>query len=619
MCGIAGIYSFTPNGEQPAEQLRAATEALRHRGPDNISVKNIDNRVALGHTRLAVIDTSEAANQPFHSNRSWISYNGEIYNYRELRNKHLERNKLISHSDTEVLLQLLEEKNTSILNELNGCFAFAYYNEESRRFFLARDRYGIKPLYYYQTGSSLFFSSELESLCAFASNKEIDTASLQELMQLTYIPEPHSILKGVKKLPAGHMLEIVKDTVKLSQWYRSKITPVEDIQKSLQKAVTNAVENRLIADVPLGSFLSGGVDSTIISGLAAKSSADFQTFSIGYAEDPYYDETEYAEAAAVFHGTVHTTFKLSREDLATSALQILNNLSEPFADSSTIALNALCQRTVNNVTAILSGDGADELFGGYNKHLAAWKMQQHQFQNKVIKTIAPALPTTGSGRDSSWGNLVRKIQRYAHGMDLSPQERYWAWASFIPEEEVEELLVPRDQEYVDRKHNLIQNIDEKDLNSMLLADQEMVLKGDMLRKVDLASMLHGLEIRVPFLDHHVVELANTIPFSKKITDKGERKWILKQAFKEIIPPEIQHRDKRGFEVPLTELIRGPLYQRIFNELLQAQKIKDQGFFRFEIIENLKKGLQSKSPGSSPHEIWTLACFQSFMERTYKHA
>lgn len=619
MCGITGIYSFKASDEQLIQPLGVATRMLRHRGPDNTTVKQIDNRVALGHTRLAVIDTTDAAHQPLRTKHAWISYNGEIYNYRGLAKKYLQNQQLDTHSDTEVLLRLLEKKDTSILGELNGCFAFAYYHEKSKRFFLARDRFGIKPLYYYQTDSCLFFSSELESLCTFLDQKEIDLASLKELMQLTYIPEPDSILQDIKKLPAGHVLEIEGHHVQLSKWYKPITNAVEDQQKSLRKAVKEAVERRLIADVPLGAFLSGGIDSTIIAGIAAKSCANFQTFSIGYADDPYYDETPYAEAAASFHGTAHTTFKLTREDLAESALQILDNLSEPFADSSAIALNALCKRTASEVTAILSGDGADELFAGYNKHLATWKAQHNNIQNKVIQSIAPALPTIGTGRDSSWSNLVRKIQRYAQGVELSPRERYWAWASFIPEEEVESLLLNEDQQYIPRKNSLLDNLEEQDLNSMLITDQEMVLKGDMLRKVDLASMLNGLEVRVPFLDHHVVELANSIPFNRKITDKGERKWILKETFKELLPAEIINRDKRGFEVPLTEIIRGPLYQRIFNKLLLPEKIKNQGLFHSEKIETLNDQLHSKSPGSSPHEIWTLACFQSFIDRINLYA
>lgn len=630
MCGIAGILAFTEEGKKYLDKIDDAVKSLHHRGPDGSGVFRHGN-VALGHTRLAIIDTSGAAAQPFTSSdgRYTIVFNGEIFNYKELRAE-LEKEGCMfrSESDTEVLLTMYAREGKECLNKLNGFFAFGIYDQESQSIFIARDRFGEKPLYwgYPKDSSVLYFASELKALYAMGVQPCIDNSALFAYLQLNYIPpaRPWSIDYHIRQLMCGHSALIKQGDshveMYMSSWY---VTPVVSQHLTFEKAssqlrilIEKATERRLISDVPIGSFLSGGVDSSIVAAIAVKYKTQLDTFSIGYADEPFFDETVFAERVAKHIGSHHHVFKLTNRDLLESLHDFLRNLNEPFADSSALAVNALSKYTRQHVTVALSGDGADELFGGYNKHAAELKIRENSFSNSLIKSGSFLWNILPASRNSTFGNRIRQLRKYAAGMSLSARDRYWLWASIASESEVKKLLrVSEDDNasFQSQRSTLLDKIVLGDgINDVLDSDISMVLEGDMLVKVDRMSMQHGLEVRPPFLDHTVVEFALSLPSEYKI-NRHERKRILKDACRDLLPPEIFSRKKQGFEVPLLKWFRGDL-RGMIDELLDEKFLKEQNLFNPEEVKNIRKQLHSNDPGDSAARIWGLIVFQSWWKK-----
>lgn len=377
MCGIAGIYSFKHQSEDYKSALEHASNCLIHRGPDAGNTF-FDDTVGLAHRRLIIIDLSQVANQPMHdeSLRYSIIFNGEIFNFQELKKSLQQKGvSFFSHSDTEVLLKLLIHEGLSALNKLNGFFAFAFYDNHEKSLLLARNRYGIKPLLYYKDDDKFIFASEMKALLSFSIPRTLDYDSLFEYLQFNYIPAPFTALKNVRKLSPGNYILIKNNSYVGKPYYsiphlklhEGDSKTYEDSQKELATLMDNAVKMRLIADVPLGAFLSGGIDSSIVVALASRHTAHLSTFSIGYKDEPFFDETSYAQLVAKKFKTNHHVFSLTTGDLYEHLWEVLNHLDEPFADSSALPVYILSKKTKPFITAALSGDGADELFGGYNK------------------------------------------------------------------------------------------------------------------------------------------------------------------------------------------------------------------------------------------------------------
>lgn len=619
MCGITGIMVFKEDGKQYLPKIDAATDCLIARGPDGRGIY-AHKSVALGHRRLSIIDTSNAASQPFTdaSGRYTIVFNGEIFNYKELR-KELENKgfQFKSESDTEVLLYLYIFEKEKCLQQLNGEFAFAVYDIEEQQLFIARDRFGIKPLYYYQDETKFIFASEMKALMAFEIPKKIDRTSLQLYLHLNYIPSPYSIFESVHKLNAATFLTVNKvGQIVKNNYYTisNSIVPVDytTAQNKLKQLLEESVQQRLIADVPIGSFLSGGIDSSIITAIAAEQKNNLNTFSIGYKDEPLFDETSYALLVAKMHHTNHHVFQLTNNDLFACLHEVLDYIDEPFADSSALALNILSMHTKKHVKVALSGDGADELFAGYNKHAAEFKARENGFKASLVKSSLPFLKQLPKSRNSTVGNKIRQLQKFAEGMNLSAPERYWQWAGFTTNAEVDNLLLKPLTAYEEIKKELIKSINS-DYNSTLLKDVQMVLEGDMLVKVDRMSMSRSLEVRVPFLDHKIVDFAFTLPLHYKI-DNGQRKKILKDAFKNRIPEELYHRKKQGFEVPLLKWFQTDLKSMITNDLLSDQFIETQNLFDLQKIKNCKAQLFSKAPNDAVAKIWALIVFQYWYKK-----
>jgi asparagine synthase (glutamine-hydrolysing) len=629
MCGITGAYAFTEKGKDFFGKLDAAVETLRLRGPDAQGTF-VHGNVALGHTRLAILDTSAAAAQPFHdpTGRYTIVFNGEIFNFRELKDD-LADVAFATTSDTEVLLHLYIRCGDAMLSRLNGFFAFAIYDRDTDSLFLARDRMGIKPLLIYQDGDVLLFGSEMKALMAFGIPKEIDHTSQFLYHQFNYTPYPHTIFKRVQEVEPGSWLKIENRKSKIvhskSFWtIPTPSTPKTSLtyqaaQQKLIDLMRLSVQRRMVSDVPLGSFLSGGIDSSVIATLAAEQTDKLRTFSIGYADEPHFDETKYAEAVAKRIGSEHTVFRLKNDDLFSNLRAVLDYIDRPFADSSCLPVYILCKETRKHVTVALSGDGADELFSGYNKHAAEFRARSGGGANVAIAALRPLWHLLPSSRNSKWGNTVRQLRKFSDGLNLSPADRYWSWASFLPESEVAELMgddIHVSEEYLLRKTTLTEEVrGTHGMDEMLYADLHQVLRNDMLTKVDLMSMANSLEVRVPFLDHEVVEFACSLPEHFKINGKM-RKRIVQDAFRPMLPPELYQRPKQGFEVPLLKWFRTELRDTIHKDLLSPIFLREQGIFSADKVGLILSRLDSNDPEDSATHVWNLVVFQYWWKRYF---
>ena len=631
MCGITGIFAFNLVGKFNKIHITAATMSMEKRGPDFQDIY-IDEWVGLGHRRLSIIDRSEKAHQPMwdETGRYCISYNGEIFNFMELR-KILESKGITfrSQSDTEVLLKLFIAEREKCLPMLNGFFAFCIYDKQQQSFFIARDRYGVKPLLYLFDEDKFIFASEMKTLLQYGIDKTLDLSSVVTYLQLNYIPAPHTIFKGVRKLPAGHYLTLSERKLDVKQWYSIPYDPVNLENRSLSyneakvkfaSLLEASIQRRLVADVPLGAFLSGGIDSSVITGLASRHKPDLHTFSIGFRDEKFFDETHYAKLVASHFNTRHTIFSLTNQDLLQHVDALLNYIDEPFADSSAINVFILSKETRKHATVALSGDGADELLAGYNKHEAFNRMLHPGLREKAISLLGPLWATLPKSRNNAVANIVRQADRFAKGARLSAAERYWRWAAFTDLREATSLLTPETSErfyqedFESRKKAILQRLSPTpDMNEILLTDMELVLQNDMLVKADSMSMAHGLEVRSPFLDYELVNFAFTLPAEFKIKG-GSRKRILRDAFRDMLPRQLYHRPKKGFEVPLLKWFRKEMKTMIVDDLLSQKQIESDGIFNYEEVRQLIRKLFSNNPGDVHARIWGLVVFQWWLKK-----
>ncbi len=626
MCGITGVFAFNLLGKFNMIHVTAATIAMERRGPDAHDVYT-DEFVGLGHRRLSIIDTSAVANQPMWDaqKRYCIVFNGEIFNYQELR-KDLQAQgvRFVSSSDTEVLLNLFIREKENCLSKLNGFFAFCVYDKQEQTFFVARDRYGIKPLLYLFDEDKFLFSSEMKSMLRYGIDKELDYTSLQTYLHLNYIPAPNTIFTHVKKLLPGHYLKVGRKKLESGQFYSiaeqmsaSALTYTE-AKAQLKNLLNDSVQRRLVADVPVGAFLSGGVDSSVITALAVKHKPDLHTFSIGFRDDKFFDETTYANAVAKHLKTNHTVFSLTHQDLLDHVEAVLNYTDEPFADSSALNVYILSKETRKHATVALSGDGADELLGGYNKHAAFNRIINKGWKENLISSLAPVWKKLPQSRDGKVGNLARQLNRFATGMKLSSRERYWQWAGFTTGGQASLLnetsqQKSNQQEFGSRKEKYLRHISTPEtMREILLTDMQLVLPGDMLTKVDSMSMANSLEVRVPFLDYRVVDFVFSLPDDYKIS-RSMRKRILQDAFREELPAKLYNRPKKGFEVPMLNWLRKELKVMI-DDLLSEKMISEQGIFNYAEIQKLKAQLNSSDPQDVHARIWALLVFQSWYKR-----
>lgn len=602
MCGIAGIYFLTNNHLLDENIKTKVIHALKHRGPDiqnQISIR----QCTLFHARLSILDLSAASNQPFTNEERNIAmvYNGEIFNYSDLQKN---MTGLRSTGDAEVLFRLFEKHKTNCLHQLNGFFAFAWFDSQQDEFYIVRDRFGVKPLYYYLDDDKLAFASELKALLHLTGPQMLNKNALHTYFRLNYISGKETIFKNIFRLLPGEYLCIKQKKTVLKTWYS---VPEKKTPASLNEILPDAVKIRLHADVPVGCFLSGGLDSSIISAIAKQQHHALHTFSIGFSDEPYFDETKYAELVATHIGSNHHVFKLSNADFLHAVQPFLNSIDEPFADSSALNVYLLSEQSHKHVKVALSGDGADELFMGYNKHRAEFLSNQFLYKN-LVPAFSPVYDLINGSRHSGFANKIRQLRRFAQAVQLNPKERYMSWACISNQTEVNELLLSDTGSAFESIFS--EAFLQQQFNPVNYADLKIVLTDDMLVKSDRMSMQHGLEIRSPFLDYRIVELAMNLPLHQKI-NKQHQKVILRNHFGHLLPEAILKRTKKGFELPLWKWLKSDLHSAIENQWLNKTIIHDQQLFNYNYIHELKQKLFSNNPGDAPAKIWALIVFQNW--------
>jgi asparagine synthase (glutamine-hydrolysing) len=573
---------------------------------------------ALGHTRLSILDLSDSARQPMVSEdgQTALVFNGEIYNFREIR-QGLKQNgcRFRTTSDTEALLYLYPEKGLSTPAALNGMFSFAVWDERKKRLFAARDRLGKKPFYYWQAGRRFGFSSELASLIKYAEvPRELNHQAMLEYLLYDFIPAPHTIFKGVRKLPAGHMLVFDPDGLKVTKYWDLPDQPglwdYPDARAKLEELLEDAVRIRLVSDVPLGAFLSGGVDSTLVAALMTRIAGErVKTFSISFPETSH-DESRWSRLAAESLGTDHCEYPV-RYEIESLFPLVVERFGEPFGDSSAIPTWRLCERTRRSVTVALSGDGGDELFGGYDRYLArrlqiAYDFLPRYLRERVIEPIIERLPAT---TDYYGASLSKKLKLFACAARRVRDNPLATIPRTFSAAEVEALTGLRYDASADPVIAAARQwVGFDPVTRMLCSDLQTYLAEDILTKVDRMSMAHALEVRCPLLDHRIVELAAGLPLDFKL--KGFRsKRILKDVALPRIPKAIVNRSKYGFQAPLGAWLKGELRSWAAERLLDG----DAPFFRREMVERMWLE-HIRGEADHAHKVWLLLVFNEWFRQ-----
>ncbi|MCB9448861.1 MAG: asparagine synthase (glutamine-hydrolyzing) [Flavobacteriales bacterium] len=604
--------AFTDTGEEALQRVSNATRTLQARGPDHTGYFEAPH-MAMGHCRLSVLDPSAAAHQPFSdpTGRYTIVYNGECYNFREIAEQIAARGfQPVTHSDTEVILAAYILEGPAFLDSFRGFFALAIFDRETKELFLARDRFGIKPLFYYKCSDFFCFASEQKALFAYPVPRVLDLNSLHLYLHLNYVPGPQTMIRGILHLEPGCYARLRGNRFESHAYFdppsgKDYLSGKTCTSSDLADAIRYSVRSRLISDVPLGTFLSGGIDSSIITALAKQEGGNIRTFTMGFKDQPYLDESEQAEATARFLGTDHTTFHVTGNDLLESAYQIQEHQDEPFADSSAVAMNLLAGKTRQEVTVALSGDGGDELFAGYRKHKAEQLMRRIGISGPHLRFLRLLPPLGAGGRGSKAGERIRQIQKFIDGLSLSSRERYWKWCGFTSDQDLHQLEIHETDEAKRRSSKWTSAIhgESNDLNDMLAADVRLVLAYDMLVKTDRMSMAHGLEVRVPFMDHDVVRCAFQMPAKNKMKG-GQQKYVLKECFASILPPDIFNRPKKGFEIPIARWLRNEMRTDI-QTTLSADALAAYPLLKPDEVARMVKACDQKYAGDYPARVWGL--------------
>lgn len=624
MCGISGSVWFDPAKGVSPETLGRMANALQHRGPDDARdyfTESASAGVAFGFRRLAIIDL-DTGQQPVSNddNSVVVMLNGEIYNYLELRQTLESKGYTFQSSgDSEVVVHMYSEYGTDCFSKLNGMFAISIWDARKNQLVLARDRLGQKPLFYWPEEQRLSFASELKALFEIPDcPRAINAHALHEYLIYQYVPYPRCIVDGLRKLSPGHFLVFDKNGVSESRYW--ELEPHEadisghDASEALWSALEDSVKLRMQSDVPLGAFLSGGVDSSLIVALMQRNStAPIKTYSIGFPVAEY-DETSYARTVANHLGTDHHEFQVTP-----SAAEILPKLiwhyDEPLADSSAIPTWYVSQMTRQQVTVALSGDGGDELFAGYPRYQAV------ELARKIAKW--PGLTwLLGSScwkllpGSSRYKSRLRRLKRFIGPLRKGTIARYLNWINVFPIEGSGGIFTDDFSDAI-HSHDITESFanqfnrfrDRDPITAISLADLHTYLPGDLMTKVDIASMGNSLEVRQPFLDHRVVELAARLPVSLKFT-KGKGKRILDNTFGDLLPDEIWNRPKMGFGVPMDHWLKSELKEMLYDTLLSG----NPGIWRFirrEAIEEMAKNHQSGRRDNS-QKLWSLLVLQNWM-------
>jgi len=619
MCGIAGYV-----GEGGRGDLEKMVDAIKHRGPDDKGIFLVGD-VGLAHARLSVIDLSERGHQPMFNEDKTIGivFNGEIYNFKELRNELIKLGyKFKSDTDTEVIIYLYEEFGESCFERLNGMFAIGLYDFRLGKLILARDKMGKKPLYWAIFGGTLMFASELRAIMEHRIfKKELNLDALNKYLTYEYVPTPHSIFKNVYKLePANYLVYQNKEIKKIKFWeieFNNSDISFDEAITQLDKKINESVKLRMVSDVPFGVFLSGGLDSSTIAYYAQKnSSRKIKTFSVNF-EEKSFDESKYAKKVSDILGTEHYDQLLTTKNLI-ETLSTIDLIDEPIGDASIIPTYLLSKHARNYVTVALGGDGGDELFAGYPTFQAdvlagIYEKIPTLIKKIFLEKIIHKIPET----DNNF-SLGFRLKTFVKGLGGDKNYRHHRWLGSFTAEEKEKLFKREIWNEIDAKKDFeeidyyLKNIKAEDhRNKTLGLYMRTYLMDEVLVKVDRASMKNSLEIRSPFLDPNLVELANSLPFSFKL--KGfTTKYILKKLMEDKLPGSIVYRKKKGFGIPLSRWLRNEL-KEFCDGLLSEEKIKNQGLFNYDYIAKLKLEHFDENKDNRK-KLWTLMAFMIWYER-----
>lgn len=620
MCGIAGIIHTDSSHPVSAGSLRRMCDVMKHRGPDDFG-QYVDGHIGLGMRRLSIIDL-QAGRQPIanEDGRIRVIFNGEIYNYRQLRMDLASGgHQFRTTSDTEVIVHLYEEFGEDCVEQLRGMFAFAIWDDRRKELLLARDRLGIKPLYYYQDQEKFIFASEMKCLLATEGfERRMNLEALSTFFTFMYVPGPMTIYEGIYELPPAHIGIWSKGNFSLRRYWEiapkpDAGKPIELVAEDLRHHLREAIKLHLVSDVPLGAFLSGGIDSSaVVAMMAEGSETKVKTFTVGFkTEEPGFDERPFARRVAGIIGTDHSECLLSpqvEEILPT----IIRAFDEPFADSSVIPNFLICQAARQWVTVALSGLGGDELFAGYERYRGALLADYYRhvpqvFRHGLVDPLIRSIPESRNG--GLWGD---RMKRFIQGTELGLAERYQRYIAAFGDSEKKEIFSSDLTQELEKRglSSTVLAMDEahpgsSPLDRMLFTDLQTYLPHDLLRMTDRLSMCHALEVRVPFLDHKLVEFVATIPAGYKLR-RWQKKHVLIRALDGILPKPILNRRKQGFSIPLNSWLRGPLCDLVHTHLAEPV-LREIGLFDPRGVARI---LREHEEGSRNHEskIWAFLTF-----------
>jgi asparagine synthase (glutamine-hydrolysing) len=616
MCGLAGIA-----GQSNKDAIQEMTRQLAHRGPDGEGFYFTEG-VALGHRRLSVIDL-ETGHQPMTTpdGRHTIVFNGEIYNFPELR-KELESRgtRFRTRSDTEVLLEAYAAWGNDAVRKLRGMFAFAVWDAANRQLFAARDRLGLKPLYFAEVRGSLIFASEMKGLLAHPEiPREIDLLALDDFLTYLYVPAPRTIFRRIQELPPGHWLEWQDDHLRVSRYwdltFTPKIQPPQDHLEEVQALLAEAVRVHLASDVPLGVFLSGGLDSSVVTALMARSqSAQVSAFTLGFRDGEHrYSEWEYARTVAEAVGA-HTRELIVPAESAALLSSVTRHFDEPFGNPTSLLIYQLSQLARQYVTVAMVGDGGDEVFLGYPRYRGVMFAEQYRRVPRVLRNIASGiaqyLPEPGNGN-----HFPRRLREFTEGSHHLPERMYFQWISYFSSGLRRRLYSPA----------LTHELSDYDSSEFLMAlfrrcgpvdgidrvnyvDLHSFLPFNILRYADRMSMAHGLELRAPFIDHRLIEKMASVPWRYKLRG-NQTKVILRKAAEKLLPPKILARGKLGLNPPMGLWLRGRL-KHLLEEYLSPHQVRQRGYFRPEVVQELIHDHHSGRRDYSLH-LWALISFEEW--------
>lgn len=594
MCGHISIYYKNKKADELF--IRQLTEKIIHRGPDDTGYFIKDN-IAFGFNRLSIIDL-ECGNQPFKKENRTIIFNGEIYNHNELREELNKNNEFNTNSDTEVLLTSYINYEEKCLDKLRGMFAFIIYDEVKDIVFGARDHFGIKPLYYVNNDKFIAFSSEYKSLVKLVGKVSVDKSALQNYLSFQYTPNYNTIINEIKEVPNGTYFTIKNGNIEFKKYHKYKFSNKDVREKNVYDIINDSVKHHMIANVEVGSFLSGGIDSTIITALAAKINPKIKSFSIGFDVEGY-NELNFAKKTAEYLGIENISINVSEQEYIKALPSVAYYMDDPLADPSCVGIYLLSEEARKHVKVVLSGEGSDELFGGYNIYKEYYSLKPFSYLPEVVKgkvnKIAKLLPDI-------------KGKSYLLRGTTKLKDRYIGNAKIFSNEEVKNIIHDYDEN--NTCSNILSSLYEEcdknnydDVTTMQFIDMNTWLEGDILLKADKMSMAHSLEVRVPFLDKEVLKCAEGLTLSQKV-NKNNTKVLLREAFKDIVPPYMKEKKKLGFPTPIRVWLKSDLGKYV-REIINNADV-DELINKKYVINLLDEHIQGEKDNS--RKVWTVFMF-----------